>query len=321
MKKKRKPNSVIIHKNANPLFKEDGMLATGLVVTTGRQRIGKTSFNTALIVNDARRFEALRIEEQRKFIEQLVFDDRRSYRNVKCPRTCYFSRDEIYLDVSARRETLHMDVSDFGLPDEDNSYGFQYLLPYSVMNFPEIDLGLSNRTWSKDSKRKQRTFEAFKLLGHNNLTVIGDTQSMAKVDKAARDLVMYEVQIKNLKHQYEKEPFKLKWLFNPKYWGKKRPWRRVRSIWTYDVILHQEFEMARIAGLPTDEYVCRNQKLVFEGDIYKYYQSNSCRALFYLGMNAIETKEHPGVMHNLSQANIKAYAEANKYDGEGTEDE
>lgn len=116
------------------------MLATGLVVTTGRQRIGKTSFNTALIVNDARRFETLRIEEQRKFIEQLMFDDRRSYKNVKCPRTCYFSRDEIYLDVSARRETLHMDVSDVIETENLICFGKKYppVEPVFMSIFQEI---------------------------------------------------------------------------------------------------------------------------------------------------------------------------------------
>lgn len=157
-------------------------LLPGLYAINGCQGAGKTSFATALLRTDYKRWRKWRYE-QGKSLAMRYFEGTGIKLNVD--KTLYFSSPSMVLDKRRGIKTWFIDLERLGLPNDE--YDVQYLPRGSVVFLHEVDVLAYCRDW-QSLDRYLRLLA--KYCRHNLVTIIFDLQVGGDLDKALRGLVI-----------------------------------------------------------------------------------------------------------------------------------
>ena len=281
---------------------KENRLPTGFYVIAGKQRIGKTSLGAAVMITDYLYHGRERLDEARSEIEHMNAID--PDWDLHCPPLAYRSKDIVHLDARAGVDTLHIDITQFGLPG--GNLNVQYLPPGTFLHFPELDADLNCREWANTP---MEIIDAIKWEGHQNLTTVADMQSFNRVDAALRELTTDLWYVVERRDKYAR----VKW------------WRRRKELvsteWTFLWLKPQENAMFRDVlrnDLPptiekwlrkrvTDG--CRICRFKFEGNIYERYNANSGKAYFYSGLDDFYVESH--APQDYRRASIEAFCKSN----------
>lgn len=167
--------------NLNAILKK-APLPPGLFAINGCQGAGKTSFATALLRTDYKRWRKWRYE-QGKNLAMRYFEGTGIKLDVD--KTLYFSSPSITLDRRRGIKTWYIDLERLGLPNDE--YDVQYLPRGSVVFLHEVDVLAYCRDW-QSLDRYLRLLA--KYCRHNLVTIIFDLQVGGDLDKALRGLVI-----------------------------------------------------------------------------------------------------------------------------------
>lgn len=277
-------------------------LPTGFYIIAGKQRIGKTSLSTAVMITDYLYHGNERLDEARAEINYMNAID--SSWQLHAPPIAYRSKDVVHMDPRRGVDTLHIDITQFGLPG--GKLNVQYLPPGTFLNFPELDADLNCREWVKTP---MEIIDAIKWQGHQNLTIMADMQSFGRVDAALRELTTDLWYVVDRKDKYER----VKW------WSRRK--KLASTEWTFLWLKPQENAMFRDVlrnDLPPniEKWLrkrvmegCRICRFTFEGNIYERYNSNSGKAYFYSGLDDFYVESHtPG---DYRRESIEAFCKNN----------
>lgn len=281
---------------------KENRLPTGFYVIAGKQRIGKTSHGAAVMITDYLYHGRERLDEARSEIEHMNAID--PDWDLHCPPLAYRSKDIVHLDARAGVDTLHIDITQFGLPG--GNLNVQYLPPGTFLHFPELDADLNCREWANTP---MEIIDAIKWQGHQNLTTVADMQSFNRVDAALRELTTDLWYVVERRDKYAR----VKW------------WRRRKELvsteWTSLWLKPQENaifrDVLRNALPPTIEKWlrkrvtdgCRICRFKFEGNIYERYNANSGKAYFYSGLDDFYVESH--APQDYRRASIEAFCKSN----------
>ena len=281
---------------------KENRLPTGFYVIAGKQRIGKTSLGAAVMITDYLYHGRERLDEARSEIEHMNAID--PDWDLHCPPLAYRSKDIVHLDARAGVDTLHIDITQFGLPG--GNLNVQYLPPGTFLHFPELDADLNCREWANTP---MEIIDAIKWQGHQNLTTVADMQSFSRVDAALRELTTDLWYVVERRDKYAR----VKW------------WRRRKELvsteWTFLWLKPQENAMFRDVlrfDLPAtiEKWLrkrvtdgCRICRFKFEGNIYERYNANSGKAYFYSGLDDFYVESH--APQDYRRASIDAFCKSN----------
>lgn len=273
----------------------DKPIAPGVYLIAGPQGVGKTSFMNALISIDFKYHGAERLAMAQAEIDML---NKIGY-NLKVPPCAYRTRSKLFLPNG--KPTYHTDISQFGLPGRRP--GVQYFPPYTVIGCDEIDSFMDCREWNKNASMKADIIDAFKYIRHHDIVFLGDLQSFSKVDAAVRKLTTDVIYILRKKDVY----------------GKKRRLSRkktlLRTEWEFIWVKHQQAENAeslREMGIDVHEKNARKCKLIYEGNIYQQYNSQSGKPYWYRGIKQFTVEKHPENV--FSPEGVEKYCRQNALD-------
>lgn len=287
-------------------------LPTGFYIIAGKQRIGKTSLGAAVMITDYLYHGRERLDEACAEVDYMNAID--NSWQLHAPPIAYRSKDVVHLDARAGVDSLHIDITQFGLPG--GNLKVQYLPPGTFLHFPELDADLNCREWANTP---MEIIDAIKWQGHQNLTTVADMQSFGRVDAALRELTTDLWYVVDRKDKYER----IHW------WSRRK--RLASTEWTFLWLKPQENAMFRDVlrnDLPpniekwlrkrvTDG--CRICRFKFEGNIYERYNANSGKAYFYSGLDDFYVESHtPG---DYRKASIEAFCKSNPLSFSKTESE
>ena len=276
----------------------DKPIPPGVYLICGPQGVGKTSFMNALISIDFKYHSEQRLQYAKAEIDRL----NNSGYKLTLPQCAYRTRSKLFLPNG--KPTYHTDISQFGLPGRRSEV--QYFPPYTVIGCDEIDSFMDCREWNKNASMKADIIDGFKYIRHHDLVFLGDLQNLSKVDVAVRKLATDVIYILNKKDMY----------------GKKRRFSRkqtlLRTEWEFIWVKHQQAENAeslREMGIDVHEKNARRCKLIYEGNIYSQYNSQSGKPYWYRGIKQFSIEKHPE--NTLSPEGVEKYCRQNSlnYDG------
>ena len=131
---------------------------------------------------------------------------------------------------------------------------------------------------------KADIIDGFKYIRHHDLVFLGDAQNFGKVDAAVRKLTTDVIYILSKKDVY----------------GKKHRFSRkktlLRTEWEFIWVKHQQAENAASLGemgIEVREKNARKCKLIYEGNIYSQYNSQSGKPYWYRGIKQFSVEKHP----------------------------
>jgi len=161
---------------------KEAPLPSGVYVVRGPQGVGKTSFCTALLSADYKKWRKWRTAQGQALADSYFRDNKIK---LRVSDRLYFSNIKILLDKRRQLYTHYIDVQRLGLPNPD--FKVQYLPRGSVVYIQEADLLLFCRDY--------KTLNAYlinllKFVRHNLLTVIFDCQVDSAIDIAVRRLTV-----------------------------------------------------------------------------------------------------------------------------------
>ncbi len=273
----------------------DKPIPPGVYIIVGPQGVGKTSFLNALISIDSKYHGAERLQLAKVEIEKL---NSIGYK-LTVPPCPYRTRSKLFLPNG--KPTYHTDISQFGLPGRRKEV--QYFPPYTVIGCDEIDSFMDCRDWNKNGNMKADIIDGFKYIRHHDLVFLGDVQNFSKVDAAVRKLTTDVIYILGKKDVY----------------GKKHRFSRkkilLRTEWEFIWVKHQQAENAeslREMGIDVKEKNARKCKLIYEGNIYSQYNSQSGKPYWYRGIKQFTVEKHPENV--LSPEGVDTYCKQNALD-------
>lgn len=277
-------------------------MPSGFFVIAGQQGAGKTSLMAAITITDYLYHGRERLDEARAEIEYMNAID--SSWQLHTPLLAYRGKDAVHLDPRAGVDSLHIDITRFGLPG--GSLDVQHLPPGTFLCFPEIDADLNCREWTKTP---MEIIDAIKWLRHQDLTIIADMQSFDRVDAALRELTTDLWYVIDRRDRYErvkwwskrKKLASTEWTF---IWLKPQQNAVLRDVLRNDLTPHVEKMLRKC--LADGSRICR---FVFEGNIYERYNSHSGKAYFYRGLEDFYVESHVPV--DYSRASVEAFSESN----------
>lgn len=276
----------------------DNPIAPGVYIVVGPQGVGKTSFMNALISIDSKYHGAWRL--QMAMDEWQYLRDKCGYTSLNKPYPCaYRTRSKMFLPNG--KPTLHTDISQFGLPGRRAEV--MHVPPCTVFGIDELDSYMDCREWNKDLKLKEDIIDGLKYIRHHDLVFIGDLQNFSKVDVAVRRLTTDVIYILN-----KRDIYKRKHRFSRKQVLASTEWE---FVW----VKHQQAENAetlREMGVDVRDRVARRCKLIYEGNIYKQYNSQSGKPYWLRGLKQYEVQEHP--VNPLSPDGVEQYCTQNALD-------
>lgn len=280
----------------------DKPIQPGVYLIVGPQGVGKTSFMNALISIDSKYHSQFRIERAQAEIDYL---NKNGYR-LTLPACAYRTRSKLFLPNG--KPTYHTDISQFGLPGRRPEV--QYFPPYTVIGCDEIDSFMDCREWNKNAKMKADIIDGFKYIRHHDLVFLGDLQNLSKVDVAVRKLTTDVIYILNKKDVY----------------GKKRRFSRKKTLqrteWEFIWVKYQQAENAetlREMGVDVHDKNARRCKLIYEGNIYSQYNSQSGKPYWYRGITQFTVEKHPE--NTLSPEGVDKYCRQNSLNYDDTAQE
>ncbi len=273
----------------------DKPIPPGVYLITGPQGVGKTSFMNALISIDSKYHGEARLAAAQAEIDVL----NKSGYNLRLPPCAYRTRSKLFLPNG--KPTYHTDISQFGLPGR--RAGVQYFPPHTVIGCDEIDSFMDCREWNKNARMKADIIDAFKYIRHQDIVFLGDLQNFSKVDAAVRKLTTDVIYILGKKDVY----------------GKKHRFSRkktlLRTEWEFIWVKHQQAENAeslREMGIDVKEKNARKCKLIYEGNIYRQYDSQSGKPYWYRGIKQFTVEKHPENV--FSPEGVEKYCTQNALD-------
>ncbi len=220
-----------------------------------------------------------------------------------CP---YRTRSKLFLPNG--KPTYHTDISQFGLPGRRPEV--QYFPPFTVIGCDEIDSFMDCREWNKNASMKADIIDGFKYIRHHDLVFLGDVQNFSKVDAAVRKLTTDVIYILGKKDVY----------------GKKHRLSRkktlLRTEWEFIWVKHQQAENAASLGemgIEVHEKNARKCKLIYEGNIYSQYNSQSGKPYWYRGIKQFTVEKHPENV--LSPEGVDKYCRQNALNYDDTTQE
>lgn len=157
-------------------------LESGVYVVRGEQGVGKTSFCTAIINADYKKWRKWRTSQAEAVAQEYY---RANKIRLKISDRLYFSNIKILLDKKRGLYTHYVDVQKLGLPNPQ--FEVQYLPKGSVVYIQEADILLFCRDYQSLSTY---VVNLLKYVRHNLLTVILDCQTDSALVKAVRRLTV-----------------------------------------------------------------------------------------------------------------------------------
>ena len=280
----------------------DKPIPPGVYLIVGPIGVGKTSFMNALISIDSKYHSQFRIERAQAEIDYL---NKNGY-SLTLPACAYRTRSKLFLPNG--KPTYHTDISQFGLPGRRPEV--QYFPPYTVIGCDEIDSFMDCRDWNKNANMKADIIDGFKYIRHQDLVFLGDLQNLSKVDAAVRKLTTDVIYILNKKDVY----------------GKKRRFSRKKTLqrteWEFIWVKYQQAENAetlREMGVDVHDKNARRCKLIYEGNIYSQYNSQSGKPYWYRGITQFTVEKHPD--NTLSPEGVDRYCRQNALNYDDTAQE
>lgn len=263
-------------------------LESGLYVVRGHQGVGKTSFCTALLCEDYKRWREWRVEQARELADEWARDNKGKPK-LKISDRLYFTNIKILLDKKRKLYTHYVDVQRLGLPNND--FKVQYLPRGSVVFIQEADILLFCRDYDT---LNTYLINLFKYVRHNLLTVYLDCQVGSMVDIAVRRLT---VGIYHIEKSYDG-----RFLF---FW-KTRKWK---FIYIENQLNDVVKELASVGVNIKLSVVHRGRLRVF-GNIFERYNSFSGVSYFLNGIENVgyEYLEFP--KETLKVEDIRAFVKA-----------
>ena len=280
----------------------DKPIPPGVYIIVGPQGVGKTSFMNALISIDSKYHGVQRLQMAKVEIDKLN-DIGYKLTLPPCP---YRTRSKLFLPNG--KPTYHTDISQFGLPGRRPEV--QYFPPFTVIGCDEIDSFMDCREWNRNSRMKADIIDGFKYIRHHDLVFLGDAQNLGKVDAAVRKLTTDVIYILSKKDVY----------------GKKHRFSRkktlLRTEWEFIWVKHQQAENAASLGemgIEVREKNARKCKLIYEGNIYSQYNSQSGKPYWYRGIKQFSVEKHPENV--LSPEGVETYCRQNALNYDDTAQE
>lgn len=280
----------------------DKPIPPGVYIIVGPQGVGKTSFLNALISIDSKYHGAERLRLAKVEIDKL---NEIGYK-LTLPPCPYRTRSKLFLPNG--KPTYHTDISQFGLPGRRAEV--QYFPPFTVIGCDEIDSFMDCREWNKNGSMKADIIDGFKYIRHHDLVFLGDVQNFSKVDAAVRKLTTDVIYILGKKDVY----------------GKKHRFSRkktlLRTEWEFIWVKQQQAEnVASLGemGIEVREKNARKCKLIYEGNIYSQYNSQSGKPYWYRGIKQFTVEKHPENV--LSPEGVETYCRQNALNYDDTAQE
>lgn len=279
----------------------DKPIPSGVYLIVGPQGVGKTSFMNALISIDSKYHGEWRMQMANN--EWQYLHDKCGYRSLNKPYPCaYRTRSKLFLPNG--KPTLHTDISQFGLPGRRKDV--MHIPRCTVFGIDEIDSFMDCRAWNKDAALKADIIDGLKYIRHHDLVFIGDLQNFGKVDLSVRRLTTDVIYILN-----KKDVYKRKHRFSRKQ-------KLVQTEWEFVWVKHQLAENAealREMGIELHEKNARRCKLIYEGNIYSQYNSQSGKPYWLRSLIQYEVQEHP--INPLTPDGVEKYCNQNALDTDG----
>lgn len=279
----------------------DHPIPSGVYLIVGPQGVGKTSFMNALISIDSKYHGAWRYQQAMN--EWAYLHDTCGYKTLQKPFPCaYRTRSKLFLPNG--NPTLHTDISQFGLPGRRSDV--MHVPPFTVFGIDEIDSFMDCRAWNKDQALKSDIIDGLKYIRHHDLVFIGDLQNFSKVDLSVRRLTTDVIYILKKKDVYKR---------------KHRLSRKqvlVQTEWEFIWVKHQLAENAealREMGIDVGDKNARRCKLIYEGNIYRQYNSQSGKPYWLRSLTQYEVQKHPE--NPFTAEGVERYCSQNALDANG----
>lgn len=299
----------------NPLtFDEElrrNRLKPGAYAVTGPQRSGKSSWCVAAMDIDCRHHCEERLELAEDIIDNLNSLNQKDSYNLHLPDFPYRSNYEAILGPDDT-PTYHTDIPQFALPA--NQKNVQYFPPYTVVFADEPDSHLNCRSWEKNKEEKAHIVDAFKLVGHNFITWLGAVQVLSRLDAAIRTLITDNIFIIKKKDYYAEDNNK-KSIWNLK---DERTKTVIKTEWTFLWIKHQIKEQAKELNsfglnnlaeyIKVEDYV-KKCTLVYYGNIYDHYNSESGQPYWFNNIEDYKVERHPS--QSMTKEAVKDFCKRN----------
>lgn len=276
----------------------DEGIKAGVYGVVGPQGVGKTSFCMALLSLDAKWHSEERLAKARaeiaEYNKQNPTDE-----PVRCPECMYRTRSKLWLPNN--KPTYHTDIWQFGLPSPEFP-DIQYFPRSTVIFCDEIDGYLDCRRYNEDTNRKKQIYDGLKYVRHQDIALLWDAQVFDNVDAKVRRLTMNLIYIlgKRDTYGYPPEPPHRKhhWLRRKHARQQQRQKILLRTEWEFVMIPQQQSDNSEILkemGVDMSKYVNAPErlKLIYEGNIYKQYNSYSGKPLWYRGLRQFSIDKHP----------------------------
>ncbi|MBQ8685126.1 MAG: hypothetical protein IJ514_03020 [Clostridia bacterium] len=256
-------------------------LPSGVYVVRGQQGVGKTSFCTALLCADYRKWRKYRVEEG-KSLAQAYYRDNKI--KLEISDRLYFSNIKILLDKRKKLYTHYVDVQRLGLPNPD--FKVQYLPRGSVVYIQEADILLFCRNYNE---LNEYLINLFKYVRHNLLTIILDCQVDSALDKAVRRLT---VGVYHIERSFDGRFFL--------FW-KVRRWK---FIYIHNQLNDVVKELATV-GVKINISVVERGRFRCFGNIFERYNSFSGVPYFLHGIENVgyEYLENPSESYSIKDIN------------------
>ena len=259
---------------------------SGVFVVRGQQGVGKTSFCTALLRADYKKWRKYRMEEGLKLARSYFMENRVK---LNISDRLYFSNIKILLDKRKGLYTHYVDVQRLGLPNPD--FNVQYLPRGSVVYIQEADVLLFCRDYTS---LNEYLINLLKYVRHNLLTIIFDCQVDSALDKAVRRLT---VGIYHIETSCDGRFF---------FFWKIRRWK---FIYIHNQLNDVVKELATI-GVKIKLSVVERGRFRCFGNVFEFYNSFSGVPYF---LNGIEKTNYQYVEHpreSYAIANIESFVVA-----------
>ena len=258
----------------------------GVFVVRGPQGVGKTSFCTALLCADYKKWAKWR-KAQGQMLADLYYKNNKIRLNIS--DRLFFSNIKILLNKKRRLYTHYVDVHRLGLPNDD--FEVQYLPRGSVVYIQEADVLLFCRDYAS---LNSYLINLLKYCRHNYLTIIFDCQVDSALDAAVRRLT---VGLYHIERSYDTR-FLLFW--------------KIRR-WKFMYINYQLNEMMKdLSEMGVKRKINVLQKGTFRcfGNIFERYDSFSGVPYFLYGIEKYGYKYLDYPPNGMSVAEINAFVKA-----------
>lgn len=258
-------------------------LETGFFTICGAQGAGKTSFVTALLRTDYRKWRKWRYKQGKELADNYYA---KNGIKLNVSENLYFSNTPILLDKRRGIYTYALEENALALPNDD--FEVQYFPRGSVIFVQEADI----LAWSRDWVSLNAYLRALiKYVRHNLLTILFDLQYGGDLDKALRNITvgsyfMFESGIK--RH----------WIF----W-KKQEWRFVYI----RVQLNNALKELSQFGVKFKIPVIERGNFYVKGNVFDCYDSYSGQRYFLYGIDKVGYKYREHVSGGLSVKDINAF--------------